>query len=33
MTIHRFYTALRRVLGPCNSYRIARTLAARRARQ
>lgn len=33
MTIHRFYTALRRLLGPCTSYRIARALAAREARQ
>ncbi len=33
MTAHRIYTALRRVLGPCTSYRIARALAAREARQ
>ncbi len=32
MTIHRLYTALRRVLGPCTSYRIARALSAREAR-
>ena len=33
MTAHRIYTALRRVLGPCTAYRIARVLAAREARQ
>lgn len=33
MTTHRLYTALRRLLGPCASYRIARALAAREARQ
>lgn len=32
MTIHRLYIALRRVLGPCTSYRIARALAALEAR-
>lgn len=32
MTSHRLYTVLRRVLGPCTSYRIARALAALEAR-
>ncbi len=32
MTIHRLYTALRRVLGPCTSYRLSRFLLALGAR-
>lgn len=32
MKTHHIYTALRRVLGPCTSYRISRALAALGAR-
>ncbi len=32
MTAHRLYTALRRVLGPCTSYRLSRALTALGAR-
>ena len=28
MTAHRLYTALRRVMGPCTSYRLSRAIAA-----
>lgn len=33
LTAHRLYTALRHVLGPCASYRMARVVAALKGSQ